>query len=173
MGGGWRGGPQGVSGHLVQDTRGCGQREGRQGARAQRGQREQRPGGAGGQRGAGHTGGAAQLVGERPLEGVGRGGLAVIQVQRGEGGEHRGDRDGEPGGSAETWVRGQVTWGPGGAHGPVHLLQSRHIARLLEKLNTHGRLPLPFGPESITLVHSEVISWRAERGARCGPPQRL
>ena len=150
MGGGRRGGPQGVTGHLLQNTRGRGQTgEGGQGGRGQVGQREQGPGGAGGQRCAGDGAGAAELVGERPLEGVGGGGLAIIQIQRGE---HWGYRGG----------RGQARGSPGGAHGPVHLLESRHIARLLEKLNTHRCLPLPFGPESITLVHSgEVISWRA------------
>ena len=153
VGGGRRGRPQGLTGHLLQNTRGCGQtRERGQGGRGQMGQGQQ-GGGAGGQRRAGHCARAAELVGERPLEGVGGGGLAIIQIQRGEHGGHRG---GEPGG------RGQGAGPAGGAHAPVHLLESRHVARLLEKLNTHRCLPLPFGPESITLVHSgEVIRWRA------------
>ena len=172
MGGGRRGGPQGVTGHLLQNTRGRGQTgEGGQGGRGQVGQREQGAGGAGGQRRAGDGAGAAELVGERPLEGVGGGGLAVVQVQRGE---HRGHGGGESGGRAQAGVRGQGGL-PGGAHAPVHLLERRHVARLLEQLNTHRRLPLPFGPESITLVHSgEGIRRRAvQSGVRCGPPQRL
>ena len=153
VGGGRGGRPQGLTGHLLQNTRGRGQtRERGQGCRGQMGQGQQ-GGGAGGQRRAGHCARAAELVGERPLEGVGGGGLAIIQIQRGE---HRGHRGGKPGG------RGQGAGPAGGAHAPVHLLESRHVARLLEKLNTHRCLPLPFGPESITLVHSgEVIRWRA------------
>ncbi len=66
-----------------------------------------------------------QLVGEGPLERVGGGGLAVVEIQGGEGG--RGQR-------------------PGVAHTAVHLLQGRYVARLSQQFDSHGSLSLPFGP---------------------------
>ena len=47
--------------------------------------------------------------------------------------------------------------GPVVAHSSVHLLESSNVASLSEQLYTHCRLPFPFGPESITLVHSGLV----------------
>ncbi len=66
-----------------------------------------------------------QLVGEGPRERVGGRGLAVVEIQGGEGG----------GGQR-----------PGVAHAAVHLLQGRHVARLGQQFDSHGGLSLPFGP---------------------------
>ena len=103
------------------------------------------------------AGGAWQhLVGEgggergRPLQGVGGRGLPVVEVQGGEG--RGGDGGGEGG-----WRGWDGAW-PGQSHAPVHLYQGGPIARLLEQLNAHCCLPLPFGPESITLVPSVAKS---------------
>ena len=127
-------------------------------------EREERGGGgrerspAGGQHlvreGRGEGGGSGQGVGGRRL--------SVVEVQ---GGERRGREVGRERGRR----RRERAW-PGHAHTPVHLYQGRPITRLLEQLNADCCLPLPFGPESLTLVHSgKVITWRVAGQ----PPLRL
>ena len=91
---------------------------------------------------AGHAGREAEGGGggggeHWPLQGVGGRGVAVVEVQRAE---HRG-----------VWrqchaPRPRPRPGPAEAHGAIHLLERGHVARLLQQLDAHRRLPLPLGP---------------------------
>ena len=77
-----------------------------------------------------------QLVGKGSLQRVGRGRLAVVEVQGGERG------------------RGQ---GPGVTQPPVHLLQGRHVARLGQQLDPNSGLTLPLGPEQCAVSYKYYL----------------